>query len=121
MNWIIIMLQGLLALAMLGSGALKIAPGDTEPKKNFKAMRLPLRWLAPIGWLEVLVGITLLSGFFFPQAAAFGALIGLGIMAGAVGAHIVQDTNGFHGYPAVVLALISGAVLLGHWSALGIF
>ncbi len=117
--WMMLVVQGLLAIAMLGSGGLKIVPGDTEPKKNFEAMRLPMWWLAPIGWLEVLVGIALISGFFVPRAAAFGALMGLGIMVSAVGAHVVQDKNGFDGYPAVVLALLSGAVVLGNWYALG--
>jgi uncharacterized membrane protein YphA (DoxX/SURF4 family) len=114
MTWLLIA-QGLLCIAMFGSGGLKILPGESEPKKNFAKMRLPARWLAPIGTLEVLTGFGLLIGFFAPAFGLITALIATGTMAGATLAHVIQDKNGFQGIPALVLFAISLTVLLGRW------
>lgn len=114
MTWLLIA-QGLLCIAMFGSGTLKIVPGETEPKKNFTKMHLAAWWLAPIGTLEVLTGLGLLIGFFAPASALFAALIATGTMAGATLAHVTQDKNGFQGFPAVVLLAISLTVLLGRY------
>lgn len=106
-------LQGFLVAAFVMSGGLKLLPSDTMAKRNYDKMRLPMWWLAPIGVIELVTGVCLAAGLFFPGWTALGALIGVATMAGAVLAHLVQD-KAYDGYSALVLLVVSSVVLWAH-------
>jgi uncharacterized membrane protein YphA (DoxX/SURF4 family) len=116
MNLLFLILQGFLSIAFLGSGLLKVVPGDTPPKQNYAKMRLPMWWLAPIGYTEVITGLCVLIGFFLPVFLVVGAVLAFCTMAGAVLAHVVRDET-YEGYPALVLLLVSGVVLWANWAS----
>lgn len=106
-------LQGFLVVAFVMSGGLKLVPGDTMAKRNYDKMRLPIWWLAPIGVTELVTGVCLAVGLFFPGWTAWGALVGVATMAGAVLAHLVQDKT-YNSFSALVLLLASSIVLWVH-------
>jgi uncharacterized membrane protein YphA (DoxX/SURF4 family) len=114
---IVLMLQGLLGVVFTASGTFKVLPSDNPSKQSYAKLRLPMWWLAPIGIVEIVAGLSLLVGFFVPTLVVLGAVLAVCTMAGAVLAHIMRDKK-FEGYPALVLFVLSSIVLWRHWTEL---
>jgi uncharacterized membrane protein YphA (DoxX/SURF4 family) len=71
---IVVTLQALLSLVFLATGALKLTPGGGPDAKLFPKIGLALKWLRPLGWLQLMIGTALLIGLWWNALAAPAAL-----------------------------------------------
>jgi uncharacterized membrane protein YphA (DoxX/SURF4 family) len=112
-------LQALIGTAMLLSGAFKqLNPAQFETV--FAPLGVPAWTIAPIGIIEIIAGILILSGFWLARNALLGTLISSVTMIGAALANLrvgdilpSGDTQGV--LPAAMLLLVSLAVLAHRW------
>ncbi|MCV7422294.1 DoxX family protein [Mycobacterium yunnanensis] len=118
MNVVLWILAGILALAMVGAGSLKlITPKDQLPDKGMELGELPAGAIKGIGALEVLGGIGLVvpalvnvAPVLVPWAATGVAVV----MAGAVVFHLRRkEVTG--ALPAVALLVVAIVVAWGRF------
>lgn len=110
-----IVIQIVLGLMFLMSGAMKFSPKMAE---EFKRYRYPGWFRGFTGLVEIVGAALLIAGIWIDPLAAWGGLILAVTMAGAVITHIrLKDPASRSGAP-VVLFLLSLAVLVMNWSAL---
>ncbi|ANE45790.1 hypothetical protein SY83_05175 [Paenibacillus swuensis] len=84
MKWVTRIVQGLIALAFIMSGFLKLA-GDAMQVKSFtEDYNYGLTMMYLVGAVEVLAGIGLIIGYWKPRIAVYSAIVVAIIMAGAV-------------------------------------
>jgi uncharacterized membrane protein YphA (DoxX/SURF4 family) len=112
-------LQALIGTAMLLSGTFKqINPAQFET--SFAPLGVPAWTIAPIGIIEIIAGILILSGFWLARNALFGTLISSITMLGAALANlrvgnILPNGESEGVFSAAFLMLISFAVLAHRW------
>ncbi|ROS77989.1 DoxX-like protein [Curtobacterium sp. PhB130] len=98
-----------LAVAMLGSGVMKLV-GAAQMRANMATVNVTPGQMRVLGVLEVLATIGLVVGLWVPAlgiAAAIGAVI---YFAGAIVAHVRAHDKGLQG--AAVLLAVSVATLV---------
>jgi uncharacterized membrane protein YphA (DoxX/SURF4 family) len=104
-----VVLSLLLAVAMLGSGVMKLL-GTEQMIENMRVVNVSVPQMRVLGVLEVLATIGLVVGLWVPGlgiAAAIGAVV---YFAGAVVAHIRAHEKNVQ--PAAVLLVLSVATLV---------
>jgi uncharacterized membrane protein YphA (DoxX/SURF4 family) len=104
-----VVLSLLLAVAMLGSGVMKLL-GTEQMIENMRVVNVSVPQMRVLGVLEVLATIGLVVGLWVPGlgiAAAIGAVV---YFADAVVAHIRAHEK--HVQPAAVLLVLSVATLV---------
>jgi putative oxidoreductase len=116
MNTILWLLQGLLALVFLGSGALKLLLPRADLSTHLAWVASVPSWLPPfIGLLEVLgaLGLILpLAMRVVPALTRLTAALLAVLMALAVGLHAIRGELAL-GMPALVLACLCVFVVIG--------
>jgi DoxX-like protein len=120
MNVVLWILAGLLAVAMLGAGSLKlITPKDGLAAKGMELGELPAGAIKAIGALEVLGGIGLVVPALVHVAPVLVAWAAVGVavlMAGAVVFHLRRkEIQG--ALPAVALLVMAVVVAWGRFGA----
>jgi putative oxidoreductase len=112
-------LQALIGTAMLLSGTFKQI-NHAQFETVFAPLGVPAWTIAPIGIIEIIAGILILSGFWLARNALLGTLISSVTMLGASLANLrvgdilpSGDTQGV--LPAAMLLLVSLAVLAHRW------
>ncbi|MEU0495154.1 DoxX family protein [Mycobacterium sp. NPDC006124] len=120
MNVVLWILAGILALAMLGAGSLKlITPKAELPDKGMELGELPAWAIKGIGALEVLGGIGLVIPALVNVAPVLVAWAATGVavmMAGAVVFHLRRkEVTG--ALPAVGLLVVAVVVAWGRFGA----
>jgi putative oxidoreductase len=98
-------LKGLLAVAFLGAGGMKLS-GNPKMAGNFERWGFPSWFMTLIGAAEVAGAI----GLFLPQTGSFAAAGLILVMLGAAGTHLGHKEYG-ESAPAFVLMLLLIAVL----------
>jgi len=113
------MLQGLLGLAFLGSGAGKLAGGSNLGERA-REYRYSGGFLAFVAVAELVGALGLAAGFWLHSVAPLAA-VGLAIlMAGAVYTHILRAHDPApKALPAVVLLVLLMVTAVLRWPALG--
>jgi uncharacterized membrane protein YphA (DoxX/SURF4 family) len=104
-----VVLSLLLAVAMLGSGVMKLM-GTAQMTENMRVVNVSVPQMRVLGVLEVLATIGLVVGLWVPGigiAAAIGAVV---YFAGAVVAHVRAHEK--HLQPAAVLFVFAVATLV---------
>jgi uncharacterized membrane protein YphA (DoxX/SURF4 family) len=104
-----VVLSLLLAVAMLGSGVMKLL-GTEQMTENMRVVNVSVPQMRVLGVLEVFATIGLVVGLWVPGlgiAAAIGAVV---YFAGAVVAHIRAHEKNVQ--PAAVLLVLSVATLV---------
>jgi uncharacterized membrane protein YphA (DoxX/SURF4 family) len=104
-----VVLSLLLALAMLGSGVMKLV-GAPQMIENMRVVHVSPSQMRVLGVLEVLATVGLVVGLWVPAlgiAAAIGAVV---YFAGAIVAHLRARDKGLQG--AAVLLVVSIATLV---------
>lgn len=98
--------QGLLVLAFLGAGGAKLAGAD-QMIDDFERFGYPQSFRVFTGLCEVVGAALLIAGFWWPVAAALGALLLVCVMIGAVWTHLARagDPVGQAAPPLVLGAL----------------
>ncbi|GHO46188.1 DoxX family protein [Ktedonospora formicarum] len=93
MFWIAVVLQILLALAFLGSGATKLTR-QKQMVDNFEnRYHYPLWFMTITGVIEVIAALALIAGIWAPVLATLGVLLVICTMIGAIATHIrIKDT-----------------------------
>jgi hypothetical protein len=120
MNVVLWILAGLLAVAMLGAGSLKlITPKDGLAAKGMELGELPAGAIKAIGVVEVLGGIGLVVPALVHVAPVLVAWAAVGVailMAGAVVFHLRRkEIQG--ALPAVALLVMAVVVAWGRFGA----
>ena len=112
MQWVIRILQGLLAVGFAAFGLMKLT-GNAMQVQIFEGFGYPLGFMYFVGFCEVLGAIGLLIGFWKSRIAllASGGLVLL--MVGAVFAHFKAGQGIGLAMPALVFFILSLVVLLG--------
>jgi len=112
MQWVIRILQGLLAVGFAAFGVMKLT-GNAMQVQIFEGFGYPLGFMYFVGFCEVLGAIGLLVGFWKSRIAllASGGLVLL--MVGAVFAHFKAGQGIGLAMPALVFFILSLVVLLG--------
>ena len=106
----IIILSVLLALAFVGSGALKLA-GAKQSLQIRDQLRVPAQLWRLIGALEVAAGIGLAAGLAVPMLGLASAVGLSALMIGAVAAH-ARANDLRNAPPAAVLFVLAAAVVV---------
>lgn len=104
-----VVLSLLLAIAMLGSGVMKLM-GTAQMTENMRVVNVSVPQMRVLGVLEVLATIGLVVGLWVPGigiAAAIGAAV---YFAGAVVAHVRAHEQNLQ--PAAVLFVFAVATLV---------
>lgn len=120
MNVVLWILAGVLAVAMLGAGGLKlVTPKDGLADKGMELGELPAAAIKGIGALEVLGGIGLVVPALVNIAPVLVAWAAVGVavmMAGAVVFHLRRkEIQG--SLPAVALTIMAVVVAWGRFGA----
>jgi putative oxidoreductase len=98
-------LCGLIGLALTAGGMTKIIAMHPHPE-NFTRWGFPLWFMYLIGAVELAGGLLLL----IPGGAAFGALLLICTMIGAVATHLVH-ADGVHVVPSLVILVLCTVIL----------
>ena len=112
-------LQALIGTAMLLSGTFKQL-NQAQFETTFAPLGLPVWTIAPIGIIEIIAGLLILSGFWLARNALLGTLISSITMLGAALAnlrvgHVLPSGESEGVFSAALLMLISFAVLIFRW------
>lgn len=112
-------LQALIGTAMLLSGAFKQI-NHARFETVFAPLGVPAWTIAPIGIIEIIAGLLILSGFWLARNALLGTLISSITMLGASLANLrvgnILPSGESEGvFSAAFLMLISFAVLAHRW------
>jgi hypothetical protein len=109
--------QGLLGLAMAGSGGMKLAGAD-QAVEDFERFGYPQWFRGLTGSLELLAAVGLFASFVTsPEVALGAALVVVGVMVGALLTHVrAGDSPSEMAPPAVILviALVLSAFHAGY-------
>ena len=101
------LLQVLLAVVMVGSGARKFTSPAWE--RMFRAWGYPDGFYLVIGAIEVIAGM----GLLIPKIASYSALILAVVMAGAAGTHMLNDDRSIVG--EIVFMSLAIAIAVVRW------
>jgi uncharacterized membrane protein YphA (DoxX/SURF4 family) len=104
-----VVLSLLLAVAMLGSGVMKLVRAP-QMVSNMAVVHVTPSQMSVLGVLEVAATVGLVAGLWFPPlaiAAAIGAIL---YFAGAIAAHVRAKDSGMQG--AIALLVLSVATLI---------
>jgi putative oxidoreductase len=112
-------LQALIGTAMLLSGTFKQLD-DARFETSLAPLGVPTWMIAPIGIIEIIAGILILSGFWLARNALFGTLVSSVTMLGASLARLrvgdILPSGQSEGVvSAAILLLVSLAVLAYRW------
>jgi uncharacterized membrane protein YphA (DoxX/SURF4 family) len=112
-------LQALIGTAMLLSGTLKQLD-HARFETSFAPLDVPAWTIAPIGTIEIIAGLLILSGFWLARNTLLGTLISSITMLGAALANlrvgnILPNGESEGVFSAAFLMLISFAVLIFRW------
>ena len=113
MKWIVRILQGLLALAYLMFGYLKLSGNELQAHEFTQTYGYSIGVMYIVGALEILAAIGLLIGFKKPQIAFYSAGILVLIMAGAVATHLKSGQGMSVAAMPLVLLILALIVVLG--------
>ncbi|ANY67368.1 hypothetical protein BBD42_13460 [Paenibacillus sp. BIHB 4019] len=116
MSIVSIVIQVLLGLGFLMFGLMKL--GSKQMVDEFKRYGLPSGVRLFTGVAEIAAAALVVVGIWYSGLAAWGSLLIVVIMAGAIATHLkVKDPGSKMGMPLVLLVL-GLIVLLLNWSAL---
>jgi putative oxidoreductase len=112
-------LQALIGTAMLLSGTLKQLD-RARFETSLAPLGVPAWTIAPIGIIEIIAGLLILSGFWLARNALLGTLISSITMLGASLANlrvgnILPSGESEGALPAAMLLLVSLVVLAHRW------
>jgi hypothetical protein len=111
-------LQGLLGTVFLFSGGLKLA-GPQQAVAQWRAWRLPQWFRSVTGTVEITGGLGLLVGIGVPWLTPLAGLWLATTMGGAVLTHLRVHDPARKAAPAATLLVLSAAVAVLEWPALG--
>ena len=108
-----IVIQGLLALAFLMTGATKVM-GAKMQVENFEKWRYP-QWFRIVAGLVEVVGATgLIIGIWFPMVAVAAAILLVATMIGAVYTDLLRGDRPKAVVPAILLSMVVVVAVFGH-------
>jgi putative oxidoreductase len=116
MSIVSIVIQGLLGLGFLMFGVMKF--GSKQMVDEFKRYGMSSGFRVLTGLLEIAAAALVVSGIWNEKLAAWGGLLIVVIMLGAIATHIkMKDAGSKMGMP-IVLLVLGLIVLLLNWSAI---
>lgn len=117
MNTVAMILQAVLGLVFLGSGASKVA-GAHRQVESFDFLHLPQSFRTFVGCVEIIGALGILVGIALHWLATVAAIWLVAVMLGAMLTHArVRDTIP-HFLPPAVLMCVAAIVVALRWSAL---
>jgi hypothetical protein len=114
MQILLLIVQGLLGLVYTFTGGAKLV-GAEQMKDDFDRFGYSDGFRLFTGLMEVSAAGLILVGFAWPAYAAWGALLVLCVMAGAIWTHLRAGDALTQTIPPLVLAGLAGWVVLAHW------
>ena len=107
-----IVIQSLLALAFLMSGATKVM-GAKMQMENFEKWRYPQWFRVVTGLVEVVGATGLIIGIWFPIVAVAAAILLVATMIGAVYTDLFRGDRPKAAVPAILLSMAVVVAVLG--------
>jgi DoxX. len=120
-KWLFRLIQGLLALAFLMSGATKLFSGEAQIREMYTdPLGYAPSFMYVIGALELIAALGLVAGFRWRRLAAASALGLAVILIGAIISHLAAGPASDAVLPAVYLVLLAALLyrLIGKEAAL---
>lgn len=118
MKWTVRILQGLLALAYLMFGFMKLSGNDMQAQAFSEIYGYGVGFMYVVGAIEVLAAIGLIIGFKKPRLALYSAGAIVLTMAGAVATHLKAGQGMGVATMPLVLLILALIVVLGRRSQL---
>jgi putative oxidoreductase len=113
MKWAVRLLQGLLALAYLMFGFMKLSRNEMQVQAFTETYGYSIGFMYVVGSIELLAGIGLLIGFKKPLLAFYSAGVIVIIMAGAMLTHVKSGQGISVAAMPFVLLIVALIVVLG--------
>ncbi|GCE11950.1 DoxX family protein [Tengunoibacter tsumagoiensis] len=119
MNIALLILEGITGIAFGLNGLLKILRKGPSVA-HFEGFRYPRWFLVTVGFMELLVGVGMLAGFWVPFLLLLGSILLIIVMVGAIFTHLVRKRDTFipDVFPATIGLII--AIVLTTFTALSI-